>query len=146
MCATKSGRLTVRIAQQRNTKKYKSESDSFRYLIRDLIPEVGFREVSLSSAKDYLWDEKDRLDDEVRFTTATLKNDYGTSLQAATGSISDDLYKDVGAVEGLTVFKDHDAHCDTSNLWFIVKDPAPPSINIHVYISGEINEFEITGI
>ena len=139
-----NGDLEIRIASQ-ESKSYKNNVDSIWGLIGDIFPRGYFSEVYLNVAKDYLWKNRCALNDVIKFSGITQRNDVGTIIKAATGSQSENLFDDVGANDCMETFSNHDAHCETHNIWFkIIQGESIPSNEIHTVISGELNEFAIT--
>lgn len=138
------GLLEIRIGSHSNSSNYKQDLKSLWQRIEKLIPKSNFREIYLSPLKDKLWSNRDSYNDLVRFTNSTLRNDNGTVLQASSGSTKNNLSDDEGATSSLDEFIDHNAFCESSNIWFRSQDNGRPSKDIHVLLSGEINEFAVT--
>ncbi len=138
------GLLEVKIGSHSNTSNYKNDIHSFLSTVKPIIPFENFREIPLSNLKDRLWNDRTSLSEIVKFSHSTLRNDKGTVLQAACGSIDYDLIEDEGATSSLDKFIDHDAFCDSSNIWFKKQESGVPTKDIHVLLSGESNEFALT--
>jgi hypothetical protein len=139
------GWLELRIASQKNSTKYKSEINKMWEIVEEFLPKASFTEISLSRAKENLWDKRAILQDKIRYSDTTLKNENGNTIRALTGSHLADLYEDNGINDSMEVFHNNDAYCDSHNIWF--KFPSIPDNNsheIHVLLSGEMNEFAIT--
>lgn len=137
------GNLEIRIASQKNSTLYKDNLVKMWDLVGEIFPRLNFAEISLHKAKDRLWNDKAELQSLIRYSDSTLKNESGTVLKAASGSFDSDLFDDTGATDSLATFLSHKAHCETFNIWFKANAPLP-SKDIHVLLSGEINEFAIT--
>lgn len=139
----RDGLLELRIASHTNSSKYAEDVTAMWKQLDGVLDESDFSLVSLQKAKDRLWKDRDKLSQLVRYSDSVLRNDQGTVLKAATGEMSASLIDDAGAVGSLNEFMRHDAVCDATNIWFLAKDPAP-SRDIHVLLSGQVNEFAIT--
>lgn len=141
-----NGLLELRITSQRNTSKYKSDIENMWEMVSDFLPRSHFQEVSLNKAKEVLWSQRGSLQDKVRYSDVTLKNDTGNTIKAVTGSHLSNLYEDDAVNNSMEVFYNHEAYCDSQNIWFRfpnqVNDDKPREI--HVLLSGEMNEFAIT--
>lgn len=138
------GILEIRIGSHSNNSDYKRDLNSLWQRIEKIIPKSNFSEVYLSPLKDKLWNDRDSYSELVRFTNSTLRNDNGTVLQASSGSTKTNLTDDEGATSSLDEFIDHDAYCESSNIWFRPQKDGIPTKDIHVLLSGEINEFAVT--
>ena len=90
-------------------------------------------------AKNAIFNKRQELMGEIRYSDSKLRNEYGTSLTAATGRDAANLVDDPGAESGLAGFLEHGGYCDELNIWFLseVKDT-------HVRFTKEINEFVVT--
>jgi hypothetical protein len=140
------GLLELRITSQSNSTQYKSKVNHMWKLVADFLPRDYFTEISLLKAKDLLWSERNSLQDKIRFSDATLKNDVGNTIRAATGSPASSLYEDDGINSSMKAFMEHDAYCDSHNIWFKIQNQSDHDKprEIHVLLSGEVNEFAIT--
>ena len=138
------GLLEIRIGSHSNSSNYKRDLNSLWKRIEKIIPRSNFNEVYLSPLKDKLWKNRDSYSDIVRFTNSTLRNDHGTVIQASSGSTKSNLSDDEGATSSLDEFIDHDAYCESSNIWLRKQDNGTPSRDIHILLSGEVNEFAVT--
>jgi hypothetical protein len=140
------GLLELRITSQSNSTKYKSKVDHMWRLVIDFLPRESFQEISLHRAKNRLWCDRHLLQDKIRFSDVTLKNDTGNTIKAVTGSPASNLYEDDGINNSMEVFIKHDAYCDSHNIWFKILSESgqDKQREIHVLLSGEINEFAIT--
>lgn len=139
------GSLELRIASQKSA-KYTPEINKMWKIVEDFLPRKNFNEISLTKAKEYLWENRETLQDLVRYSDITLRDDTGSTIKAATGSPTSDLYENHGINNSMEVFHKHDAYCDSHNIWFKLKnriDVEKPH-EIHVLLSGEINEFAVT--
>ena len=137
------GRVEVRITLQSGSKNYGDAITRFWSQMADFLPEIP-EPISISNFKDKVWKNREKLSKVIKFSSSTLKNDYGTTLKAATGKPNGDLNEDEAASESLNSFMKNDGYCDSSNLWFLSQQNGIPSKNIHVVFSGNINEFAIT--
>lgn len=138
-----SGLLELQISSRSNSTKYHLDVNRLWSHIKQILLIDCFSELSLTNAKNYLWEHRETLGETIRFSDSTFRNKNGTILKAATGSDTQDLYSDDGAVSSVNAFIDHDAYCDSSNLWLKQGENIPTS-DIHILLSGESNEFAIT--
>ncbi|MCG8036149.1 MAG: hypothetical protein JAZ19_03855 [Candidatus Thiodiazotropha taylori] len=139
-----NGILELRIGSHKSSSNYRKDLTSLWLKINSFFPKEYFSEVYLAPLKDKVWKERDSLKNLIRYTNSTLRNDNGTVLQASSGNIEYDLVDDEGATSSLDEFIEHEAYCDSSNIWFRTQDDGVPSKNIHVLLSGERNEFAVT--
>lgn len=136
------GLLELRIASQDTQRKYTELVRSLRAKIHRLIPMEGFSEVSLSKAKDKILTDRDNLKHELRYSHSTARNDYGATIQVSLASQEEDLATDEGATEAMDSFLGKDGHVTGTNVY--VKIPGTdPAREIHLNISGEVNEFAV---
>jgi hypothetical protein len=139
-----NGILEVSIGSHSSSSHYRKDLASLRLKIEHFLPKNHFSEVYLSPLKSKVWNERDSLKNLIRFTNSTLRNDNGTVLQASSGNSESDLVDDEGATSSLDEFIEHDAYCDSSNIWFRKQNDGTPSKDVHVLLSGETNEFAVT--
>ncbi len=137
------GLLELRVTSQSNGSKYNRDISSLRALLNPFLEGVEFIPVSLAKAKDKIWNDRDDLKDTIQHTHSIMKNDYGTTLQAAASTPENDLMEDAAATGSLELFLDNDGYCDTTNIWFIGQSNGIPSKRVHTLISGELNEFAV---
>jgi hypothetical protein len=131
-------------------KDYAGEVSRLLTPLNGLLPVSQFQSVSLTVAKNKIFEQRATITD-VRFTNSTLKNDHGYTISAAANTEAGNLFQDEGTSSGLNAFYQHEAYCDSSNVWFKVgekprKDPKVPGdpIWVHVLLSGKDNEFALT--
>ena len=87
---------------------------------------------------------KDRvaLADEIRYSNSTAKNDLGAVMQISSSSQEDNLSSDDGSMAALDSFLAGDGHVTGTNVY--VKIPGTVAKReIHLLISGDVNEFAI---
>lgn len=139
----RTGILELRIQSRDNTTKYDGDLNRFIRLINQFFPMARFTETSLSTAKDTMWAKRQELRDLIRYTDASVIDEQGNRIKAATGSNKSDLS---GSAAGKSVDfmlqEDANAYCAESNLWFEKSDTLTNAI--HVLLNGEPNEFAIT--
>jgi len=141
----KDGLLEIRVASKSTgSKGYKVEVERLGSYISEIIPINSFRPVSLSVAKDKIWENRSQLTDVIRYSDATLKDDYGFSLKAASNSKEADLSDNAKVVSSMDSFLGNDTFCESNNIFFRPQKGGVPTKEIHVLISGELNEFAIT--
>jgi len=142
-CLHADGFLELRIASHKNSSKYANDLRAFWDIITQIITKDNFSEISLKSIKERFCSARATLHNEIRFSTSKMLNDFGTTLLVASGSQESDLMDDEGASSSLAVFSDHDAYCDSANIFFKCNHGQYPTADIHVLFGGEINEFAI---
>ena len=142
-----NGLLEIRIFSHENANDYRNDLSKLWSQVNDVIPAREFKQLPLSNAKNNLWQKRKELNDVIRYSSSHLRNQHGTILSAATGSDGGSLFDDVGATRSIDEFLHHEAYCDASNVWWI-KDqpnsPGTPSRDVHVILSGALNEFVLT--
>jgi len=114
-----SGFLEIRIQSHTNSTLYAADLNRIRTLLRDYLPPDVFKPVSLTKAKKALWDTRTAKDRKIRFSDSTMRNDYGTTISASTGTEQSDLFKDSGASDSIDHFLDKGAYCDAENIWWL---------------------------
>lgn len=135
------GLLELRITSHSNSSNY--ENDLVRLWSSNLLFDAkDFQPISLYSAKQKLWSDQKSLSTFIRYSNSTLKNDQGNSIKAASGGIEADLADDSGMISSVEAFMEHDGFCDASNIWF-KKSASEPTEDVHMILSGQINEFTI---
>ena len=139
------GLLQIRVGSRRNSSGgYEESLGRVLKMVQPFLDLSKFRRLSLGNVKNQLWSNRDTLGHLVRYSDATLKNDQGTMLRAATGTKEANLHDDQGASDGLAAFMKHEAYCDSSNIFFHPQDGGIPSKEIHVLMRGMDNEFALT--
>jgi hypothetical protein len=148
LCEVRVQSHRAEIGQRR--KDYVGAATRLLTPLNGLLPVSQFQPVSLSPAKNKIFEQRATLTD-VRFTNSTLKNDHGYTISAAANTEAGNLFQDQGTSSGLDAFYKHEAYCDSSNVWFKVgekpgKDPKAPKepIWVHLLLSGKANEFAFT--
>lgn len=136
------GLLELRIASQDTQRKYNELVRALRAKINRLIPNEGFEPVSLSAAKDKILRDRDELQNELRYSHSTARNDFGAVIQVSLGSQDENLTEDEGAMAALDSFMNEDGHVTGTNVYVKIPDTDPVR-EIHLNISGEINEFAV---
>lgn len=140
------GMLEVRIASKSTgSRGYLQEVKRLGSYVSKIIPVDSFRALSLSRAKDNIWENRDSLSEKIRYSDATLKDDFGYSLKASSNSKVADLSDNKAVVTSMDSFSGKNTFCESNNIFFIPQESLGiPTKEIHVLISGEINEFAIT--
>jgi hypothetical protein len=139
---SKSGLLEFRVASQDNQSRYHDNLRALRLKVSKFIPMGGFELVSLSKAKDRLLEDRATLSGEVRYSHSTASNDFGFSMQVSTSSQDENLSTDDGSMAALESFLANEGHVTGSNIYVKIPDTEPPR-EIHVLLSGEVNEFAV---
>lgn len=136
------GLLELRIASQDTQTKYTNLVRDLLSKIRHFIPHDGFAMVSLNDAKSKILTDRVKLAGEIRYSNSTAKNDLGTVMQISSSSQEDNLSSDGGSMAALDSFLAGDGHVTGTNVY--VKIPGKDAKReIHLLISGEVNEFAI---
>lgn len=139
----RSGFLELRIQSRDNTTKYDQDHSRFLRIINPYFPTAQLGDTSLDTAKDAMWQRREELKDLLRYTDASVIDDEGNKIKAATGSNKANL-SDSAAGRSVDYFlnEDENAYCAESNLWFNKSDHLTSPI--HVLLNGAPNEFAIT--
>ncbi|MEO7578068.1 MAG: hypothetical protein ABIT83_10700 [Massilia sp.] len=138
----RSGILELRIQSHDNTNKYDGDLNRFIRLINPLFSIAHFAETSLSTAKDKMWARRDELRDLIRYTDASVVDEKGNRVRAATGSDTSTLSDSAaGKSVDYMLREDANAYCSDSNIWFLKSDKL--SNQVHVLLNGASNEFAI---
>lgn len=140
------GLCEVRVSSNSNSSDYEDEIRKFLRETRSLFAESNILNypLNLQGAKSRMWERRLSLIDSIRFSDATLRNGQST-LRAASGSRDADLLTDAKVVKSVEEFSGDDVYCDSNNVFFKpLKDKEIPSKEIHVYMTGEFNEFVIS--
>jgi hypothetical protein len=127
------------------TGDYKNDLNRFWIQLTELLPQRYFSAVPITQAKRNLWSDRKALKSHLRYSDSRLRNKQGTVLSAASGSEQTSLFDDEGASESLDTFLQHNAYCDSSNTWWLRSNSGVPSKDVHVLMSGQPNEFAVTG-
>jgi hypothetical protein len=137
-----SGFLEIRIQSHRNSTQYQSDVNRIWKILKDFLPPTSFREFSLGGAKKWLLDNRDSLKEKIRFSDSTMRNTFGNTIVASTGTEEADLFKDKGMDGSIDCFLGHGAYCDSTNIWW---RPVDEVLNreVHMILSGLNNEFAI---
>lgn len=140
------GLCEVRISSKSTASRYSEEVLDF---LRALRPFISWERITsfplnLQNAKSTLWENRKDLSGVVRFSDATLHNGRST-MRVASGDREDDLLQDELVANSVEQFSGDSVYCDTNNVFFqTVEGQKTPSKEIHVLMSGELNEFVVT--
>jgi hypothetical protein len=138
----RDGLLEIRIQSRDNTTKYDGDVNRFLRQVNPYFPIQKFRELSLTPAKSAMWARRAELGDLLRYTNASVVDEAGHKLQAATGAAGGNLSGSSAAQSVDFVLRnDENAYCSDSNLWFLKSDHLTSSI--HVLLNGASNEFAV---
>lgn len=138
----RDGLLQIRIASRDTSTKYHEQLSAIISMILKFLPMNLFEPVSLSKAKETLYNKQDEFVGIIRYSTTTAMNDFGISMNLAASKLSDSLSENGGYSAAMKSFMAEKGFVTGSNIWFIMPDDV--SRQIHVYLSGERNEFAIT--
>ncbi|MBW7568946.1 hypothetical protein KIF53_20040 [Chromobacterium subtsugae] len=146
------GVLELRIASHTNSTAYRKSVVQLLLLLQPFLLESDkiafdkiYNKLDLGVIKGRLWSEKEKLSDVVRSSDLSMRNDNGNVMKASTGKESASLSNDSGVLSSINSFMEHDGYCDSSNFWFVRREnELVPTKDIHVQLTGEINEFILT--
>lgn len=81
-----NGLVEVRISSKSNSTRYQDDVNDLLGMLKDIIPSAKLKAhpISLYAAKNNIWERREELSGIIRFSDATLKNDSGYTLRAAT--------------------------------------------------------------
>lgn len=136
------GLLELRIASQDNSTRYTELVRDMLVRIRKLIPHDGFAAVSLGAAKDKILKDRAQLSTEFRYSNSTAVNDLGAVMQISSSSQDDNLSSDDGSMAAIDSFLAGDGHVTGANVYAKIPDTEPQR-EIHLLLSGDINEFAV---
>jgi hypothetical protein len=138
----RDGLLEVRVQSRDTTTKYDRDVNRFWRQIEAFFPFKKFSEISLTKAKSQMWARRAELGNLLRYTNASVVDESGHKLQAATGPDGGDLSNSAAgrSVDAL-LNEDANAYCSDSNLWFLKSEHL--SNSIHVLLNGASNEFAV---
>lgn len=138
----RDGLLEVRIQSRDNTTKYGRDVNRFLRQINQFFPIAKFRELSLTPAKSAMWARRRELGDLLRYTNASVVDESGHKVHAATGHDGGKLDESAAARSvDFVLNDDQNAYCSDSNLWFLKSDHI--SSSVHVLLEGDSNEFAV---
>lgn len=139
------GILEIRASSHRALNYSNVVRDAWNIIGR-LLEKASFQEMSLSTAKERLWKERDSLVGKIRYSDSLFRDDLGTIITGATGSAEQDLFDDDAAKRSLDNFVNSNGRCERLNIWFrkAKKEEEPPSSDIHVLLTDKLNEIVIT--
>ena len=139
-----NGLLEIRIASRDNTTRYHDDLAQFFHRLQPIISREEFKEVSLIQLKNNLWKKRADLQNLVKFSTYTLRDDEGISLRANAALSTDDLAGSERIAKSLAEFHSDASYCSESNIYFKIVADDEIVKEIHVLLNGENNEFAIT--
>lgn len=139
----RDGFLEIRIsARSTGSTRYKQDVGMFWARLRGLLDQAKFRPVLLTELKAKTLSDREGLGDRIRFSNSYLRNEDGTTMMVSSSGIDADLYGDSGAANGIKAFLDEDGYCEGSTFFFTKNSDL--SKDVHVLLTGELNEFAIT--
>jgi len=142
-----SGLAEVRLSSKSHTTKYHEDVEEFLRLTTPIVPmqKIMSFALNLNNSKTNIWNNRANLTHLLRFSDATLKNSKGNTVRVTTGDRDSDLLDDNSIVKTMEQFTGADVSCETNNIFFkTIENQILPSREVHVLMSGEINEFTIT--
>lgn len=138
-----TGLLEIRIsARVTGSTKYKDDLRLFWARVCGLLELRDFTPVTFTALKARLISSPSEFVGKVRYSTSLLKNGDGTTMSVSSRGEDADLYGDAGASDGIKAFMAIDGHCEGSNFFFVKNSDL--SKDVHIRLSGEVNEFAIT--
>lgn len=140
----RGGLLEIRIASHDSQARdrYKADVSRIWKTLGSIVPQDEFTELSLSKLKGRLYTDRDKLAPRIRFNHMSWRADDDTRL-VGYGSPRGDLYDGEGIRSSFEEYVKYDGYCDGSNIFFKAVDGGP-SREVHVLLSGQLNEFAIT--
>ncbi|MDF5804620.1 hypothetical protein P4238_11985 [Pseudomonas aeruginosa] len=137
------GTLELRIASRDNSTKYHEQISELIRKVNNFFNITLFHQVSLSTAKDTLFKNKEKFEGTIRYSNTTARNDFGVAMNLSASNLSQSLLEDNGSNSAMKEFLSNDGFVTGSNIWFIL--PEDEDRQIHVILSGETHEFAVTG-
>jgi len=137
------GDVEVRITSHANHGNYHEELHGFWVCMQPFIDPAQVVNVTVSDAKDYMWQNRKSLSNIIRFSGSKLRNGNGNTIRAAAGKEQSDLSKDDGVTQSIDSFLGLDGYTESSNVYFLQQNPVPVK-DIHVIFSGDNNEIAVT--
>lgn len=138
----RDGLLQIRIASRDTSTKYHEQLSAIIHMVLKFVPVSVFEPVSLSTAKDTLYNKQEEFAGIIRYSTTTAMNDFGISMNLAAQNLSKNLSEDSGSSAAMKSFMAQKGFVTGSNIWFIMPDDE--SRQIHVHLNGLLHEFAIT--
>jgi len=142
-----SGLLEFRLQSHRNSSSSRY-SDILNHIWHGMLigflPPKQFAALSMQNAKSEIWRKKDELAEIVRFSDSVLRNGKGNTMIASSKDSISDLSEDEFLTKGVDAFMEGGASCDSSNIWWKKGEDSLPSKDIHMLLSGKLNEFAVT--
>lgn len=136
-----NGLLELRISSRDNTIKYMEDVRTLFYKISKFILFSEFTKVSLDRTKTTLVKNRSTISG-VRYSQSSAKNDYGCVMQIATSTQEESLTSDAGSMAAITEFLEQDGFVTGANVYFEIPNTVRKQ-ELHVLLSGEVNEFAI---
>lgn len=137
------GFLELRIASQDNQTRYRELVQTMLKTVSKFIPIDSFSEYSLHLAKAKIYNDRSLLSKDFRYSYSVARNDLGATMQLSSSSQNDDLSEDSGSMEALDKFLFLDGYITGTNVFVKTQNGDNPPNEVHLIISGEINEFAI---
>lgn len=139
------GLLELRLQQHENASQdYEEERERMWGLVQGFLDRNDFTPLYISRAKYNLWDQRQNLQNIVRYSNSRFRDSHGNSMRAASGGRHHNLAQDQYVVDGLMAFNAGNTTCDTAIIWWLEQSNGPPSKDLRTRLAGEPNEFAIT--
>ncbi|GAB1578695.1 hypothetical protein [Bordetella petrii] len=136
------GLLEMRIsARSTGSTKYDQDVKMFWNRLRGIVDLGDYKPLPLAKFKAKLLDPA-ALAGVIRSSGSTLRNADGTVMNMSSRGADADLYGDGGAADGISAFAARGGFCDGSNFFFTKN--AHLSKDVHILVSGAVNEFAVT--
>jgi len=113
--------------------------------LEKFFPRTKFEPLSLQDLQNRLWERRHELTDVLRFSDSKMKDAHGFTMMASTPKAESDLAASVGSVNAMEEFLASGARQVSENIQWKKQDTGIPSDDIHVLLSGERNEFTVSG-
>lgn len=141
-----NGLCEVRISSKSSSVGYGEDIREFLRLLNSIFDweKITAYPVNLAKAKSNIWDQRESLREQVRFSDATLTNGLSV-LRAATGTREADLLDDEQVSGTVKTFVGDNVCCDSNNIFLRpMQGQSSPTKEIHILMTGEINEVIMT--
>lgn len=134
------GLLEVRLQSHRRGTKYGPDIARSWDLAEPFIPQGSFEELPVTPAKKAIWERRKELEGIVRHSKNIARNDLGSEVQVTGTSLDADEH----AGNALDEFLLSDSYVRYGNHYWMPQDDGVPSKELHILMTGEVNEFAYT--
>lgn len=139
----KNGILDVCLSLRSGSSKvYQEDMRQILQILSKIINFMKFSNYPIDNAKEYVWNNRDALSSEVRFTNTIVKDDLGFSIDAKADELNNILDNDT-ITNGISNMLNNDAYVFSQNIYFNSRAPNLPHKHVHVILKGAPNELVI---